>query len=220
MIKSSLEYRLQTVSDLYAAPISEFRKSICLENGGLEDYFDQNLSYQQTEAYYKDVMRGQGVFEEVWKFGQRKWQETSFAAIEVAVHNKDKKVVSLSGCRHYSQRMLRVGMHLYTLQNYRKTCRNIQFSEHGFFRRHIDYAKASGKVDCLFMTVFVHNKTLEAHVKNLAKRRISPDGGELFYIHDLEFIEKPIKFHNVPQYFFLYPLVKDFCWSMEAPVVL
>jgi hypothetical protein len=152
------------------------------------------------------------------KFGNQKWRQTQFANLEAAVCKETNKIISISGCKIYSKNMLRVAMHLYTLKNYRKTCRHIQFSETGFFYRHLQFAKSLPQIESLFLTVYDHNSKLKSHVKNLASRRFAPGHGKMHYIHDLIPISQPLLFHAVPQYFFLYPLKEGFIWDGTAPV--
>lgn len=197
--------------------LKKFRSEVCQENGANFDYLEKSLTYKESKDYF-DSLECKGDFEEVWKYGNTKWKQAQLLRVEAAVCNATGEVASISGCRMYSDNMMRVGMHLYTLKKYRKTCRNIQFDSEGFFYRHINFAREMGGVESLFMTVYAHNKKLESHVKNLGQKKMSPDGGRMSFIEDLIAVEEPLEFHSVPQHFFLYPLSKDFNWIGRAPL--
>src|SRR5690606_24293779 len=139
-----------------------------------------NLSYKETQEYCNSLSR-EAVFEEIWKFGNKKWEQTDFSCIEVAVLNNSGEIVSISGCRRYESNLLRVAMHLYTLKDFRKSCRNVQFSDKGFFYKHIEYARSLKDIEALFLTVYPYSKKLLNHFKNLAYRRLSV-GSQMQYI--------------------------------------
>ena len=205
---------IQRFTDPMDSRITDFRRKVCEENGAKSDYLNKNLDYKSTVKYVNQLSPPKN-FEEIWKYGNTKWIVTKFDAFECVVYNS--LIISVSGCKIYTNKMLRVSMHLYTLTNYRKICRNFQFRENGFFQRHIEFAKTVGNIECLFMTIYPYNKKLKAHIHNLAYRKINPDGQKIKtkFIDELQFIENPIIFHNVPQYFFLYPLSKRFRFPKE-----
>lgn len=190
-----------------------FREALFEELGAKAADVDLDFSHRDTYRHFEGLPPA--YIEELWKFGRRKWAQVRFDALECAI--VANRVVSLSGCRKYSGGMLRVAMHLYTLRAYRRTVRNIQFSESGFFARHLAFAREVGGVRSLFFTVYPHSKKLQSHVANLAHRKISPDGGKLFFVGDLEFIESPINFHGVDQFFFIYKLDEGFEFNRMAP---
>ncbi len=197
---------LETIIDRWDSRITDFRQRLFTELG--VDGGNLNIASTRSGTLRKLDRLSASDAEEIWKFSDAKWIATKFDALECAL--VAGRVVSLSGCRFYGNNMLRVGMHLYTLKEFRREVRNIQFRKNGFFARHLEFARNSEKTECLFMTVYAHNSKLKSHAKNLASRRISPDGGPMEYIHDLEFVPEPIVFHDVPQYFFLYKLNPDF----------
>ena len=210
--------QIQRLTNPMDSRITDFRSKVCEENGAKKNYINNtSLDYKNTVKYVNQLSSPNKNFEEIWKYGNTKWTITKFDALECVFYNN--LIISLSGCKAYTNNMLRVSMHLYTLINYRKICRNFQFRKNGFFQRHLDFAKKIGNIECLFMTVYPHNKKLKAHVHNLAYRKISPDGKKhnMHFIDKLQFIDEPIIFHNVPQYFFLYPLNKSFQFPKELP---
>lgn len=205
--------KIQRLVNPFDFRITEFRRKVCAENGAKTDYADQTLDYKETVKYVEQLPSPKN-FEEIWKYGNTKWKKTQFDSLECIIH--EGFIVGVSGCKLYTDNMLRVSMHLYILKDYRGIYRNSQFCENGLFQRHLEFAKTLGNVDCLFMTIYPYNRKLKAHIRNLAYRKISSYGrkSNKEFIENLQFIEKPINFHGVPQYFFLYALKKGFKFSL------
>lgn len=198
-------FKIIGITDRFDPRLTEFRKRVCIENGAHETYLDLDIDKESTLEYCKPL-GSNCTFEEIWKYGNNKWTRTEFARIECLLEGDE--IISISGSRFYTHNLLRVGMHLYTLKSHRKSYRNVPFSENGFFYHHLQFAKNHPFLDALFLSIYPHNPKLMALVKNIAHRQMSPDGGKenLHFVDKMVFIENPITFHDVNQYFFYYPL--------------
>ena len=212
-------YKIIGIKDRYDPRITEFRKNVCIENGADPDYLEMDIDHDETRDYVSQLNRPT-VLEEIWKYGNNKWGRTEFTQLECVLH--EDKIVGIAGSRLYANKMLRVGMHHYTLMSYRKDYRNLLFSEKGYFYHQLQLGKSMGNVDCLFLTIYPHNHKLETLTKNIAHRRISPDGGKenLYFVDKFIFLEEKIRFHDVDQYFFLYPINDKFKFNGMAPKLL
>lgn len=200
-----------SISDRWDPRLSDFRRALVEEFSLPPDTIHRPLTRSAVDRMFGHLPND--AREEVWKFCDSKWRTVAFDRIECALIGD--RIVSISGCRRYGQDLLRVGMHLYTLRAYRQRVRNLQFHPGGYFERQLEFARGQN-VRCLFLSIYAHSRKLESHVKNLAERRISPDGGPMVYIHDLERVEEPIFLHNVPQHIFLYKIDPDFSFDREA----
>lgn len=214
-IPSRSDIRLERIVDRFDPRVLRFCREVCEENGADADFYDQSDSFNYTQTTQRFSNLGESESEEIWKFGKRKWRETNFENLECLVWGE--RVIGLSGCRAYEGGLLRVSMHLYTLKSFRKTCRNFQFAPDGLFSRHLDFARAHGDFQSLFMSVYPHSKRLLSHAKNLGGRHLTPGRTPSPFISDLKPWHEPVIFHNVPQYFFFYPLRADFNFDGRAP---
>ena len=214
--KTEAPWTIKRLHDPLDSRITDFRRQVTLENGAPADYIGQNMDYHHTLKYAQGLPQPYNV-EEIWKYGDTKWKETRFLSLECVFYKN--QIISLSGCKLYTNNMMRILMHLYTLKDYRRICRSHTYCENGLFQKHLDFAKKQGDIDCLFLTIYPYNKKLKSYVKNLLDRKIGPDLGwkNMKYIQDLKGTGRPVLFHNCRQYLFFYPLKKEFRIPKEVP---
>ena len=191
--------------------VTEFRRQVCIELGVTEDYLEQHLSLEQVKKKFPNLRPTEA--EEVYKFGSLKWAKTKFNSLEGLV--VDNQLVSISGSRFYGPRLLRVGMHHYTLCAFRSRFRGLFFRQKGFFERHISSALSSIGVKYVFFSVYPHNRRLAAVAKNLMGRCVSMEGLEMTTLKQIKYLPDPIRLHGVDQYLFVYDLFPSENWQEE-----
>lgn len=203
--------QFETILDKNDPRIYEFRKSVCLENGGSEEFLQQSLSHLETQK--RITLSEQTNPEEVFKFGYRKWSMASFHSIEAVI--LDEKIVSISACEEFNTHALRVGMLLYTLKNYRTKVRDHMFCNNGFFSRHLKQAHFLNK-KCVFLSVYPYNKKLLSHAQNIGRFKRSISKISQPYLYDLEDLGFK-KLRDVDQFIIGYKIDKSTPWSTALP---
>lgn len=137
-----------------------FRAQIYSDDIGIDR---KNLDEMLTHSQCKKIFPTYD-WEEIYKFGELKWNKTCFDGIAAAIGNNNE-VVSMAGFKRYST-FLRVGMHLYTLKKWRSQCRSFLWSDAGFIDRAVEFCDQE-KIDGVFLTIHPHNKALSRWAKRL-----------------------------------------------------
>lgn len=199
-IKPVENFSIETIYDPWDYRITEFRKMIFTQDLGLDQ---KTIEINEPYSWWHENLNYK-VFEDAFKYSNRKWKNTNFDNIEALIE-KDK-IVGISGCRIYNN-FLRISMHLYLLKSVRSKYPGIKYLKGGWFERHLNYA-TKNKCDGIFFTVYAHNKKLKGLINNHRGKIISLiDKKHLLYIHDVK--EKgEYLFNFVPQTFFYFPLTK------------
>lgn len=203
--------RFETLLDKNDPRLYAFRSAVCLENGGSDLFLQEPYTNTMVQTALSGCTDANP--EEVYKFGKKKWEQTNFSAIE-AIFIEDQ-IVSISACSLFNERVLRVGMFLYTLKKYRTTIRDNVFSSDGFFARHINHAKETGK-QAVFLSVYPYTKKLYAHALNLSKHKRTHAKTPQPYLKSLESVGK-FTLNEVEQYVVGYRLQPEMSWPSLLP---
>lgn len=143
--------------------------------------------------------------EEIFKFSRAKWDKSAFDSFAALVEGDE--VLSAAGCKWYSPRFLRVGMHYYTLKRARRDHRSLLWRKGGFF----DKVRARyPAADAYFVTIYPHNAKLAAWVTRLREGgrfaqlgRANADVVER--LEAFEVLPDLVTFNDVPQLFMAHP---------------
>lgn len=193
---------IETISDSNDQRLTQFREEIFTVDLGLSA---DMISIDKPHEWWIETLPS-SISEDAFKYSNRKWDSVRFDNIEAIID--DDKIVGISGCKRYG-RYLRTSMHLYLLKSVRAKYPGIKYLKHGWFDRHIQYAK---NMQCagLFFTVYPYNMKLRGLINNHRGKIISiVNKSNLLYINDIQ--EKgEFVFNNVPQTFFYY--------SITAPI--
>lgn len=198
-----------SIADKHNHSLSEFRKSVCIENGAQDILIGSQSKWEpinQTFGHLNISAR-----HELYKYSESKWNRTQFAQIEAFEVNGE--ICSISGCQIMKQ-WLRIGMHHYSLKKYRHQYRAFMYRKNGFFSRHLAFAKKNS-LKGLFFSVHAHNSRLSAYIKNLKEKRFSPESEDILYIKDVRHLENTVVFNGVTQNIFYYPIDETQVFSEE-----
>lgn len=176
------------IIDANSIDVYNFRKEIiCIDENSTEDYLKYNIENNNS------------ISEEVWKFSKRKWESLKFDRL-YAVY-VDGEIAAISGAKLYG-RFLRVGMMYYVLKRFRKTVRSTLWANDGMLKIAVnDFCQ---DIDYSFVSIYAHNKRLEAWCRALIRgKRYGQIGNGSKHIELLKSYtmdSTPIIFNNVPQY--------------------
>ncbi len=187
--------------DPFDPKLQSFRETIYQELGAPPTNLQiaggyPNFTQALKEFPEKDI-------EELYKFSDQKWKKTDFFNFECAAEGNT--IVSLSGTALYG-RWLRIGMHHYTLKKFRKKHRALLFRKGGFLEKHLLLATNSLNLDGVFFSIYPHRSNLDYFVKNMEKKKFSPEGFETPQIKNIRYAGGPLLFNGVYQHFFYIPL--------------
>lgn len=183
--------------------VTAFRKRLYEQDLGLDsNLIFERFSYKECSERFSHTN-----FEEAYKFGNLKWEQTEFDGILGATWKDSNEIVSLSGFKRY-RGFLRVGMHLYTLKSFRRQVRSVLWRPKGF----IDSAlELSPNATGCFISIYPHNIALKKW-----SERLSRDDGFAQLGQSCSFARQMMRkfrrlpgaylFKNVPQVFFLMSL--------------
>lgn len=171
-----------------------FRQNVISEDLNIK--FD-DLSSCTTRHEIYDRYMGHPELEEVYKFSDLKWKQTSFDSIYGLEF--ENQIVSIAGKKVYANEFVRLGMHYYTLKKFRKSIRSILWKKNGF----IDAELKKSPHNHFFITIYAHNKKLDAWSQKLLKRKnfgqMSIDNTEIIDCLNKFNPIGLVKFNNVPQ---------------------
>jgi hypothetical protein len=151
----------ETYTDKWHYDITDFRNKVCQELGANDA--QEMLSHKQTLEKYKK----NNFAEEIYKFSNKKWDQTHFDSIETI--KLESKIVGISGCAIYGN-TVRILMHRYSLHSARLVANTYTWHKGGVIDRHLEYAIKNNK-SALFFTIYEHNATLNTFVKYLRKKK-------------------------------------------------
>jgi len=183
----------------------EFRRSLYEQDLGVpRELVHKHLSHEQCRREYSECN-----WEEIYKFGDFKWQKCNFEGI-MAAENFNQEVVSISGYRKYGS-FLRIGMHLYTLKNYRlqSKFRSLFWRTDGFIDRTLELHKDQNLLGSFF-SIYPHNRALARWAEKLSSGQSFgqlSNSEKSIYGNMQKFtkLEKPVMFNGVHQYIFFMP---------------
>jgi hypothetical protein len=209
-------WHFETLKDKNDPRLDEFRKAVCIENGGSEEFLLKPFTRQETFNKLHTTQLADTNPEEVFKFGLKKWSQSPLHSIEAVL--LDDKIVSISASEEFNSQALRVGMLLYTLKKHRAQVRDHVFCKDGFFARHLIQAQALKKKG-VFLSIYPYNKKLLAHAKNLSHSRRSFAKSQQPYLMELEDLGCQI-LRNVEQFIVGYRFDKVISWPTILPEFL
>lgn len=136
-----------------------FRDRVLSEDLGVDPRNVHSINKRQQML---SVFSDHADVEDIYKFSDSKWDQVGFDEV-LAVESGDQ-IVSIAGNKRYSGKILRLGMHYYTLKKYRANVRSVLWRDHGF----VDFSlRAHNDASSFFISIFAHNKKLKAWAERL-----------------------------------------------------
>jgi hypothetical protein len=197
-----MDITIDTYYDKWDSNLSEFRKKLCIELGAKDELSE--LSHNQLLKEFSNSEFA----EEIYKFSNRKWNQTHFDCIEAI--KIDNSIVGISGCAAYKN-SVRILMHRYSLLSARKLANTYTWHKNGVIDRHFEYAKSENK-KVIFFTIYEHSKTLNTFSRYLRQRKSNKNKPLL---GKFEYFNKPVLFNNVLQNVFYYKIDSTYNFNVE-----
>jgi hypothetical protein len=189
-----------TLKSKSSEELNLFRQQVCRENGAEGRLGSNDSSWLQIQSMYDHLTISNQ--QEIYKFSDHKWSRVQFSNIEA--FQCGQTICSISGAQIISD-WLRIGMHHYTLLQFRKTQRALMYRQHGFFSRHLSFA-AENRLKGVFFSVHTHNTRLLSYTQNLRFKRFSPESHTILYLKDIKNIGEEVFFNGVNQHIFYYSI--------------
>lgn len=139
--------------------LKKFRNRLLSEDLGVDP---QLVNAMTTRQQILSTFTKNSDVEEIYKFSDLKWYQVGFD--EVLALEQDGEIVSISGIKRYSNDIIRLGMHYYTLKAFRKMVRSILWKKNGFIDHSMRFRQPA---KCFFISIFAHNKKLKSWVVRL-----------------------------------------------------
>tara|TARA_B100000424_G_C22892568_1_gene474803 strand:- start:310 stop:915 length:606 start_codon:yes stop_codon:yes gene_type:complete len=180
----------------FCGDLIKFRLNLLNEWCIDENWLNYEGSYSQLIEHNK-ILNGKA--EDIYKISNSKWKKLELDFFYCHYDKNSNEITNISGVKNHNE-WIRIGINHFALKKYSKIYPSIFFKPQGPFEESYNFVKKYN-MKGLFLTVYKHNKKLQALSKVYKGRGVSTPA-KIDYIRMLKFAGE-YKWNNVMQDFFV-----------------